>query len=210
VADHLSNSGYQITTDSVDETRKLGEIIGAAASAGTVLALSGDLGSGKTSFVQGLARGLGVPDDYYITSPSYTLINEYPGRFPLFHVDLYRLTDSVDIEDIGLYEMLDDDGVVAIEWAERMGENLPPNHVMVQFEIIDDKTRKISIIPTGVKAVDDFRKWNIDWETIKIDASHQLERWNNGFRCIFSFFKKNFSALRPNISPFHFFLHSKE
>ena len=97
----------------MDETKKLGKIIGSAVSAGTVLALTGDLGSGKTSFVQGLAEGLEVPDDYYITSPSYTLINEYPGRFFLYHVDLYRITDSIDIEDIGLYEIFDDDAVVA-------------------------------------------------------------------------------------------------
>lgn len=160
VAERLSRSEYQITTLSVDETRKLGKTIGAMLTAGTILALTGDLGSGKTCFVQGLARGLEVPDNYYITSPSYTLINEYPGRVPLFHVDLYRIANPVDIEDIGLYEILDDDGVVAIEWADRMGKDLPPNHVSLQFEIIDDKTRKISIIPKGIKAVEEFRKWN--------------------------------------------------
>jgi tRNA threonylcarbamoyladenosine biosynthesis protein TsaE len=160
VTERSSSSEYQITTRCVDETRKLGETIGATVTAGTILALFGDLGSGKTAFVQGLARGLEVPEEYYITSPSYTLINEYPGRFPLFHVDLYRITNSGDIEDIGLYEMLDDSGVVAIEWADRMGKNLPPNHVRVQFEIIDDKIRKISIIPKGIQAIEDFRRWN--------------------------------------------------
>jgi tRNA threonylcarbamoyladenosine biosynthesis protein TsaE len=166
VAERLPSSEYHITTYSVDETRELGETIGASVAAGTILALYGDLGSGKTSFVQGLARGLGVPDDYYITSPSYTLINEYPGRFHLFHVDLYRIKNSVDIEDIGLYEILDDDGVVAIEWADRMGKDLPPNHVRVQFEIIDDKARKISIIPTGDKTIEDSRRWNLSEETM--------------------------------------------
>ncbi len=161
MAERVSSAESQITTRCVDETRKLGETIGAVVTAGTVLALCGDLGSGKTSFVQGLGRGLGVPDDYYITSPSYTLINEYPGRFLLFHIDLYRITNPIDIEDIGLYEILEEDGVVAIEWAERMGKDLPPNHVKLQFEIIDDKTRKISIIPRGNKAIEDFRKWNI-------------------------------------------------
>ncbi len=159
MAERVSSAESQITTRCVDETRKLGERIGAVATAGTVLALYGDLGSGKTSFVQGLGRGLGVPDNYYITSPSYTLINEYPGRLLLFHIDLYRITDAVDIEDIGLYEILEEDGVVAIEWAERMGKDLPPNHVKLQFEIIDDKTRKISIIPRGLKAIENFRKW---------------------------------------------------
>ena len=158
LTERFSISESQITTRCVDETRKLGESIGSVVTAGTILALYGDLGSGKTSFVQGLGRGLGVPEDYYITSPSYTLINEYPGRVLLFHVDLYRITNSVDIEDLGLYEIFEDQGVVAVEWADRMGKDLPPNHVRVQFEIFDDKTRKISIIPQGVKAIDNFRK----------------------------------------------------
>ena len=162
--ERVSSAEYQITTRSVDETRKLGETIGAVVTAGTVLALYGDLGSGKTSFVQGLGRGLGVPDDYYITSPSYTLINEYPGRFLLYHIDLYRIANPVDIEDIGLYEILEEDGVVAIEWAEKMGKHLPSNHVKLQFEIIDDKSRKINIIPRGDEAMEDLRRWNLGKE----------------------------------------------
>jgi tRNA threonylcarbamoyladenosine biosynthesis protein TsaE len=147
----LSTFKYQITTRSVDETQKLGKIIGAAVTAGTVLALTGDLGSGKTAFVQGLARGLEVPDDYYITSPSYTLINEYPGRFSLFHVDLYRITDSVDIEDIGLYEIFDNDAVVAVEWADRIEQKLLPDSITIHFEITDDDTRKICITAYDLK-----------------------------------------------------------
>jgi len=138
----------------VDETQKLGEIIGTAVTGGMVLALTGDLGSGKTAFVQGLARGLEVPDDYYITSPSYTLINEYPGRFPLFHVDLYRITDSVDIEDIGLYEILDDNGVVAIEWADRIEQKILSDSISIHFEITDDDTRKICITAYDFKNSD--------------------------------------------------------
>ena len=150
----LSTFKYQITTRSVDETQNLGKIIGTAVTGGTVLALTGDLGSGKTAFVQGLARGLEVPDDYYITSPSYTLINEYPGRFPLFHVDLYRITDSVDIEDIGLYEILDDNGVVAIEWADRIEQKLLPDPITIHFELTGDKTRKICITAYDLKNAD--------------------------------------------------------
>jgi tRNA threonylcarbamoyladenosine biosynthesis protein TsaE len=143
--DPLSTFKYQITSGSVDETQKLGKIIGSAVSAGTVLALTGDLGSGKTSFVQGLAEGLEVPDDYYITSPSYTLINEYPGRFSLFHVDLYRITDPFDIEDIGLYEIFDDNAVVAVEWADRIEQKLLPDSITIHFEITGDNTRNIFI-----------------------------------------------------------------
>ena len=147
----LSTFKYQITTRSVDETQKLGKIIGTAVTDGTVLALTGDLGSGKTAFVQGLARGLEVPDDYYITSPSYTLINEYPGRYPLFHVDLYRISDPMDMEDLGLYEILHNSGIVAIEWADRIEQKLLPDPITIHFEITDDDARKICITAYDLK-----------------------------------------------------------
>jgi tRNA threonylcarbamoyladenosine biosynthesis protein TsaE len=144
---------YQITTHSVKETRKLGKNIGACLRTELVLALIGDLGSGKTSFVQGLAEGLGVPDDYYITSPSYTMINEYPGRLPLFHVDLYRLEEPVDFEDIGLYDILGDNYVVAMEWADRIPQALLPDHVKITFEISGDQSRKVFMSAHGANAV---------------------------------------------------------
>ena len=122
----------------MDETQKLGKIIGTAVTGGTVLTLTGDLGSGKTAFVQGLDRGLEVPDDYYITSPSYTLINEYPGRYPLFHVDLYRISDPMDMEDIGLYEILRNSGIVAIEWADRFENKLLSDSINIHFELTGD------------------------------------------------------------------------
>jgi len=151
VTELLSAFKYQITTRSVGETQKLGEIIGTAVTGGTVLALTGDLGSGKTAFVQGLARGLEVPDDYYITSPSYTLINEYPGRVPLFHVDLYRISNPMDMEDLGLYEILHNSGIVAIEWADRIERKLLPVSITIRFEITDDDTRKICITAYDLK-----------------------------------------------------------
>ena len=151
MAEPLSAFKYQITTRSVDETQKLGEIIGTAVTGGTVLALTGDLGSGKTAFVQGLARGLEVPYDYYITSPSYTLINEYPGRYPLFHVDLYRISDPMDMENIGLYEILHNSGIVAIEWADRIEQKLLPDPINIHFELTGEKSRKICITAYDLK-----------------------------------------------------------
>ena len=144
---------YKITTRSVKETKKLGEKIGTCLQAEIVLALIGDLGSGKTSFVQGLARGLEVPNDYYITSPSYTMINEYPGRHPLFHIDLYRLEDPVDFEDIGLYDILGDNYVVAIEWAGKIRQELLPDHVTIKFIISGDESREIYMSAHGANAV---------------------------------------------------------
>ena len=142
---------HQITTRSADETQKLGEIIGKAVTSGTVLALTGDLGSGKTCFVQGLAKGLEVPDGYYITSPSYTLINEYPGRYPLFHVDLYRISDPTDMGDIGLDEILHNKGIVVIEWADRIEQKLLPGSINIHFELTGEKTRNICIAARDLK-----------------------------------------------------------
>jgi tRNA threonylcarbamoyladenosine biosynthesis protein TsaE len=168
--DPSSTFKYQIISGSVDETKKLGKVIGSTLSAGTVLALTGDLGSGKTSFVQGLAEGLEVPTDYYITSPSYTLINEYPGRFTLFHVDLYRITDYVDIENIGLYEILDDDAaVVAVEWADRIEPKLLPDSITIHFEITGDETRNILINAEKLKYIYLLEKLKVSIQTILSD-----------------------------------------
>ncbi len=140
---------FQITTHTSDETQKLGKTIGKWIEHSLVIGLSGDLGSGKTAFVQGLAEGLEVPDEYYITSPTFTLINQYPGRFPLFHIDLYRLDGISDLEDIGLDELLHNQAVIAIEWAEKMSHDLPAEHLAMTFEITDDDYRRISLIAYG-------------------------------------------------------------
>jgi tRNA threonylcarbamoyladenosine biosynthesis protein TsaE len=132
-----------ITTHSPGETFDLGQALGEIVSKGTVIAMTGVLGSGKTLFVQGVARGLDVPESYYITSPSYTLVNEYPGRYMLYHADLYRLTQLDDIESTGLYDLLHKEGVVVIEWAERMVREDLADHVAVHFEIRQASVREI-------------------------------------------------------------------
>ncbi len=142
----------RITTLSPTETRKLGEQLGQYLEEGSVFALYGDLGSGKTAFVQGLAKGLGVPDDQYVTSPTFTLINEYQGRLRLFHIDLYRLNDFSEMEDLGFDEILKSDSVVAIEWSEKLPENFVSGYIKIKFDAIDDTSRKISIIPYGLDA----------------------------------------------------------
>ena len=145
----MTDKHIQLTTHSVAETQRLGHVLGATLEQTFILALNGDLGSGKTAFVQGLANGLGVPVEYYITSPTFTLINEYPGRLPLFHADLYRLETAWDLEDIGLDELLYDQGVLAIEWADKLGDNLSGDYLVLQFNIIDDDRRKIELIAYG-------------------------------------------------------------
>jgi tRNA threonylcarbamoyladenosine biosynthesis protein TsaE len=148
----------EIITHADAETRSLGQQIGFFLSHGMVVALTGDLGSGKTCLVQGLARGLNVSDEYPVTSPTYTLINEYPGRLKLYHVDLYRLDNPVDCDDIGLYDILDSGDVVAIEWADRMQPDDLDEYLSITFDILDDSLRKITLTASGQPAVNLLKK----------------------------------------------------
>ena len=111
-----------IQTNAPEETVSLGEAIGRAIEKPVVIALFGDLGCGKTVWVKGLAAGLGVPPEYPVTSPTFALVNEYEGRFMLFHADLYRLAGAADTEDLGFDEILSGNGVVAVEWAQRLDD----------------------------------------------------------------------------------------
>lgn len=137
------------------QTVALGRALGRRLDHGIVLLLFGDLGSGKTAFTQGLARGLGVPASYVVTSPTYTLINEYPGRCPLYHVDLYRLPAPVDPDELGLFELFDEDGVVAVEWAQRLhSTDYPPRRLDLYFTAAGSTARSIRIIAYGLDSPD--------------------------------------------------------
>jgi tRNA threonylcarbamoyladenosine biosynthesis protein TsaE len=138
-----------VTTISASKTFKLGEIVGRFMSRPQVIALTGDLGSGKTVFVQGLARGLGVPEETNVTSPSYTLINEYPGRLTLYHADLYRLAGGADLEDLELLDLVNGQGVVAIEWADRINTQALGPHLTVTIETTGATSRNIRISGAG-------------------------------------------------------------
>ena len=109
-------------TASAYETEELGARLGRQLRPGAVIAFYGDLGAGKTAFTRGLARGLGIVDP--ITSPTYTIVNEYSGKIPLFHFDMYRLTSSEDLFDIGWEDYLTHGGVIAVEWSERVEDAL--------------------------------------------------------------------------------------
>ena len=149
----VSSFKFQATTHSADETMALGRVFGENIQPEMVLALYGDLGSGKTVFVQGLGAGLNVPKDYTITSPTYTLINEYPGRIKLLHVDLYRIDNPGKVEDTGLDDVFGNNAVAAIEWADRLGDDLPKNHIKIQFEIYGTESRKIKFSAYGQRGV---------------------------------------------------------
>ena len=152
-----------IITHSADETRQLGQKIGTLIKQPLIIALLGDLGSGKTALVQGLAKGLEVPDGYYITSPTFTLINEYPGRLPLVHVDLYRLDSIDDLEDVGLEELLYGQSVIAIEWAGKLTGRQPTGQLLVTMEIIDAECRKLTLDATGQDEVNLIRALEDVW-----------------------------------------------
>jgi len=119
IGELLAAGRVVITTQSTEETEEVGRLMGRAVTGPLVLTLAGDLGSGKTCFARGLARGLGVDEAYPVTSPTYTIVNEYPGRLPLFHLDLYRLGGGDELEEIGYRDMLQQGGVMVVEWPER-------------------------------------------------------------------------------------------
>ena len=141
-----------------EETLRLGAFLGKYLTNGSVVALSGELGSGKTCLTQGIGSGLQVPEDLYVTSPSYTLVNEYPGRLRLFHVDLYRIGNVVELDEIGLDEIMGGDGVTVIEWAEKIIELLPKERLFISISIIDHQTRSFHFKGYGQGAVDLIEK----------------------------------------------------
>ncbi len=133
----------EFITNSPEETEALGAALGKHLTPGTVLAYTGDLGAGKTAFTRGLAKGLGATDR--VTSPTYTIVNEYlSGRLPLFHFDMYRLSSADDLWDIGWEDYLERGGVCAVEWSENVAEALTAP-VWVRLEKLDENTRCITI-----------------------------------------------------------------
>jgi tRNA threonylcarbamoyladenosine biosynthesis protein TsaE len=132
-----------ILTRSEDDTAAVARDLASRLKGGDVLLLSGNLGAGKTAFVRGLAAGLGIdPGD--VSSPTFTLVHEYRGgRLTLYHVDLYRLNKAAT-EDLGLEEMGVKDGVLAIEWPERLAHELP-NAIRAELEIVDETVRRITV-----------------------------------------------------------------
>ncbi len=131
-----------MTTYSPDETRTIGARMGSRLSEGAVLLLDGPLASGKTTLAQGVARGLGVAEP--VTSPTYTIVSEYTGRLPFYHIDLYRIGSEEDLDELGLEDILGREGVCVVEWPERAGRAMPPNATTITIRINDDGSRTIT------------------------------------------------------------------
>jgi tRNA threonylcarbamoyladenosine biosynthesis protein TsaE len=159
-------STYRVIARDAEQTQRLGQLIGQWVQSGLVIRLLGDLGAGKTCFVQGLAKGLAVPDAFAVTSPTYTLINEFPGRLPLFHVDLYRLHSGEDAEAIGFYDILTGDHVVAVEWADRLADlDWPSETLVIRFQTQPDESRQIHLIGSGLQIANLIQKIGSLWGT---------------------------------------------
>ena len=130
-------------TNTPAETEKIGHIIGQTLVKRDIVALIGDLGAGKTCLTRGLALGLGLPLPQKVTSPSYTLINEYEGYTPIYHIDLYRIDQCEDVWDLGLDEYLEGEGVCIIEWANIILQELPSHAIEIKLSWLDENRRSI-------------------------------------------------------------------
>ncbi|MGI4791439.1 MAG: tRNA (adenosine(37)-N6)-threonylcarbamoyltransferase complex ATPase subunit type 1 TsaE [Janthinobacterium lividum] len=140
-------------TQTPDETRALAGHLGALLGAGDVLCLIGDLGAGKTTFTQGLALGLGLPSEEPVNSPTFTLVTEHiGGRVPLYHFDVYRLPDSSGLYDLAFDDYLSADGVVVIEWADKITDALPSERLDITLAPDSPDTRLIVMTAQGARA----------------------------------------------------------
>lgn len=138
----------QIKLHNLEDTEKLGLLLGNLAAPGDVICLDGDLGAGKTALSQAIARGLGVPDTCYVTSPSFAILHEYEGRIPMYHMDFYRLQDAGEVEDLGFDEYFYLAGLTVIEWSSRAVELLPDDRIALLIELNNDLSRTITFKST--------------------------------------------------------------
>jgi tRNA threonylcarbamoyladenosine biosynthesis protein TsaE len=140
-----------LTAATAADLQAIGERLGRALAVGDVLALIGPLGAGKTTFVQGVARGLEVPPDRHVASPTFALVNEHPGRVPLVHADLYRINDERELDELGLADAYDR-AAVAIEWLDRFPDAAPGERLTIQIEIGVDDARRLTFRANGTRA----------------------------------------------------------
>jgi len=140
-----------LTAATAAETQAIAERLGRLLAPGDVLALVGPLGAGKTTFVQGLARGLDVPPDRHVASPTFALVNEHPGRVPLVHADLYRIEDARELAELGLTDAFDR-AAVAIEWLDRFPDAAPADRLEITLAFADSDARTLTLTAIGARA----------------------------------------------------------
>ncbi len=159
----------QILTTSVDQTLRLGSLLGRLAPPRTLLALRGHLGAGKTHLARGIALGAAIDDPDLVSSPTYVLLNIYPGPKPVYHLDAYRIASPEDFAAVGFDDLLHSDGLIVIEWPERITDLLPPDHLQITLQSQDNPNhRTLTFHPTG---------------PISQSLTHQLlAQWQKEFR----------------------------
>lgn len=138
----------KLTINRLQETEKLGLILGEIATAGDVICLEGDLGAGKTTITQSIALGLGVGSDQYVTSPSFAILHEYFGRIPLYHMDFYRLGGEDEVIDLGFEDYFYGEGLTVIEWPSRAYDLIPEDALTLTMNV-DDEKRLITLACNG-------------------------------------------------------------
>ena len=143
----MTTQEWTTISRSAEDTQAIGRAIGATLTEGSIVLLMGRLGAGKTTLTQGIAAGLGV--DAYTKSPSFVLVNEYDGRLPLFHMDLYRIDDAREAWDLGLDDYLSRGGVLAVEWADRATSVFPNDRLEIRIEYLSDSERRLTLKALG-------------------------------------------------------------
>ena len=159
-----------LISESPEETQRFGDDLGRLAQPGDLFLLVGSLGTGKTCLTQGIAWGLGI--EGYATSPSFVVINQYRGRLPLYHIDLYRLDRIEEVIELGLDDYLYGEGVSVVEWAEKALAVLPKEHLLIEMSFISDTSRNLDLKPSGHRYVAMASKLNIT------QRKKKAERWS--------------------------------
>ena len=145
----MEERSIQLVTRSGKQTEEIGRLLGELAEPGDVYLLIGELGAGKTTLARGIARGLGI--EGYLTSPTFTLVNEYQGRLPFYHIDLYRLDRLSEVMDLGFEEYLTGRGVTAIEWPEKAEGLLPEAYLLISLDVLSANRRRIRLRAEGTR-----------------------------------------------------------
>lgn len=171
----MSNGIITYLSRSEQKTRLAGSVLGCWAQPGDVLALVGELGSGKTCLVQGIALGLGVPASARVRSPSFVILHTYPGRCPVHHLDLYRIRSPEELEDLDWRDVLYGDGVCVIEWADRMGDLLPRRRLDVALFHSTEESRRLEIRPSADLERNRWEELVGSWEAFCRDQGVEQE-----------------------------------
>ncbi len=157
---NIHQNSFSIHLGSPSETQRWAIALGALVEPGDVLILSGEMGSGKTFFVKGLAQGMNIPGAASVSSPSFTLINEYPGRISLYHADLYRLEREEELTELGLFERAEANAVMAVEWLDRFPRWIPKEHLRIHLSFTQkDQERLLSVEAKGSSHVRRIQQW---------------------------------------------------